>query len=343
MQFLKVTLLLFLGLSILSCNKNDEETPVTPVEAYDVQYKKDLDSIEKFLDNYKLVLGDSLKIDFVKLPVAGSDDCIRKSFATQLKSKKVTSNNVDYKVYYLDLNRGIESLDLNNNPNGDYRPSNSDAVLVEYKGLLLKHISTYDDKSTFESNQTFDYNFNPIWFNLSSVVAGWREIMPLFNRGAISVPNQNNVISYINSGNGIMFVPSGLAYYNQSTGKIPAYAPLIFSFKLRYIRRNDDDFDGYESKSEEYKYENDTDLGIMIWKSKKVDTDGDSYYNYLDQDDDGDGILSKDEKKEDTDGDGKLNYLDADDDGDGKLTKDEKSGDCDNDLKPNYLDDSDGC
>lgn len=66
------------------------------------------------------------------------------------------------------------------------------------------------------------------------------------------------------------------------------------------------------------------------------DTDGDGIPNYLDEDDDGDNILTKNEKPDpngdgdlsdaqDTDGDGTPDYLDTDDDGDGVLTRDEEN------------------
>ncbi|MEC3908592.1 hypothetical protein VOI54_16290 [Tamlana sp. 2201CG12-4] len=65
------------------------------------------------------------------------------------------------------------------------------------------------------------------------------------------------------------------------------------------------------------------------------DTDGDTIPNYIDADDDGDNILTKDEHPDingdgdisdaqDTDGDGTPDYLDTDDDGDGTLTRDEE-------------------
>ncbi|MFG6686129.1 hypothetical protein ACGK9U_06080 [Mariniflexile sp. HNIBRBA6329] len=66
------------------------------------------------------------------------------------------------------------------------------------------------------------------------------------------------------------------------------------------------------------------------------DTDGDGIPNYLDEDDDGDNVLTKNEKPDpngdgnlsdalDTDGDGIPNYLDDDDDGDGVKTRDEEN------------------
>ena len=71
------------------------------------------------------------------------------------------------------------------------------------------------------------------------------------------------------------------------------------------------------------------------------DTDGDTIPDYIDADDDGDNILTKDEDPDpngdgnlsdalDTDGDGIPDYLDNDDDGDGVKTRDEENDSQDN-------------
>lgn len=71
------------------------------------------------------------------------------------------------------------------------------------------------------------------------------------------------------------------------------------------------------------------------------DTDGDTIPNYIDADDDGDNILTKNENPDpngdgdfsdaqDTDGDGIPDYLDDDDDGDGVKTRDEENDSEDN-------------
>ncbi|SFZ94371.1 hypothetical protein SAMN05428642_104130 [Flaviramulus basaltis] len=71
------------------------------------------------------------------------------------------------------------------------------------------------------------------------------------------------------------------------------------------------------------------------------DTDGDTIPNYIDADDDGDNVLTKNENPDpngdgdfsdaqDTDGDGIPDYLDDDDDGDGVLTRDEENDSSDN-------------
>ncbi|WP_303315496.1 hypothetical protein Q4Q34_15000 [Flavivirga abyssicola] len=73
------------------------------------------------------------------------------------------------------------------------------------------------------------------------------------------------------------------------------------------------------------------------------DTDNDSIPNYIDPDDDGDNILTKDENvdpnndgifsdAQDTDGNGTPDYLDDDDDGDGVKTRDEENDS--DDLNP---------
>tara|TARA_R110002049_G_scaffold76250_4_gene196084 strand:+ start:6322 stop:7221 length:900 start_codon:yes stop_codon:yes gene_type:complete len=69
---------------------------------------------------------------------------------------------------------------------------------------------------------------------------------------------------------------------------------------------------------------------------KDDDTDGDGIPDYIDADDDGDNVLTKDENPDpngdgnlidaqDSDGDGTPDYLDTDDDGDGVLTRDEEN------------------
>ncbi len=81
------------------------------------------------------------------------------------------------------------------------------------------------------------------------------------------------------------------------------------------------------------------------------DSDHDKIIDALDNDDDDDGVLTKDEDvnkdstpiNDDTDEDGVPNYLDANDDGDDRLTRDEGiSIDSDNDGIPDYLDKNDG-
>lgn len=118
----------------------------------------------------------------------------------------------------------------------------------------------------------------------------------------------------------------------------------------------DSDGDGIPDASE-------IQAGITDPFNQGKDTDGDKVPDYLDNDDDGDGLLTQYEVADpnadgspadarDTDGDKIPDYLDADDDGDGKSTAVEQADlnrdhnpadayDGDDDGIPNYLDDKD--
>lgn len=107
--------------------------------------------------------------------------------------------------------------------------------------------------------------------------------------------------------------------------------------ELNTLDCSDDDGDGVPNVFEDFNgdgnFEND-------------DIDGDGIPNYLDNDDDGDGILTADEAIDangnpiDTDGDGDVDYLDNDDDGDGLFSNFE-TGDTDGDGTNDYLDNDD--
>jgi hypothetical protein len=83
--------------------------------------------------------------------------------------------------------------------------------------------------------------------------------------------------------------------------------------------------------------DNDTVPSVLdVDPDKNDDTDGDGLLNFIDADDDGDNILTKDENPDpngdgnlsdaqDTDDDGIPDYLDDDDDGDGVKTRDEEN------------------
>ena len=89
-----------------------------------------------------------------------------------------------------------------------------------------------------------------------------------------------------NTGSGIMFVPSGLGYYNSGSASIPAYSTLVFSFNLNTLRYRDHDKDGIPSYLEVENIDDDP---------RKYDTDNDGTPNYLDIDDDNDGKITRGE------------------------------------------------
>ena len=77
----------------------------------------------------------------------------------------------------------------------------------------------------------FDKSITPIWFDLTSVVRGFREGMPTLKSGDFSI-DQNNLPVFSNYGQGAIFMPSGLGYFGNPSGGIPAYSPIIFKIEL---------------------------------------------------------------------------------------------------------------
>ncbi|MBP9793535.1 MAG: hypothetical protein KBC56_05990 [Flavobacterium sp.] len=297
MRFIKALLLVIIGLVVFSCVKEDQaaDTFIMPL---DIQYQRESVSIEKFLDEYQMNVDPANieNVTFEKLvaPIDPSKS-IRVEHASKLKFKMVKSNGVNYKVYYVELREGSgDGIEQQN-------PIFVDSVLVNYRGLLLNKKANYKEDESFEKNQTFDSRTHlPYWNSLPNFVEGWGSILQMFKPGTQTVDPATNVITYNDFGAGVMFLPSGLAYYASSQGTIPAYSPLIFTFSLKRIHHVDTDFDGIDTIDEDVngngKYGDD-------------DTDGDGRPNYMDIDDDGDGKLTKAELKYSVFKDGVTNYF----------------------------------
>ena len=92
---------------------------------------------------------------------------------------------------------------IENQGNGASCNSFSD-VRVAYKGYFL-------DGSVFDESSA-----QGISFNLQQVIKGWTEGIPYFKEG----------------GNGILLIPSALAYGDKDKGSIPANSVLIFDIEL---------------------------------------------------------------------------------------------------------------
>ena len=204
----------------------------------------------------------------------------------QVEVQNITSNDIDYKLYYLKQVEGVA-----------FAPSRADSVLTTYTGTLL-------DSTVFDSRSTV------MWMSLTSVIEGWSHGFTNF-KGGTKVINPDESFYYENYGKGILFIPSGLAYANIPQVTVPENSPLVFQITLQSTHKSDHDNDGIRSILEDL----DGDGNV-----KNDDTDGDNIPNYLDTDDDGDGILTKDEDtnndgdptNDDTDGDGIVDYLDSD-------------------------------
>ncbi|GEC73269.1 hypothetical protein SAMN05443543_10612 [Flavobacterium flevense] len=272
-------ILIITTLSLFSCSKDDNAIEEVPLRDYGEQYAKDNDSIEKYLNNYYIEeitnapgQPEDQDIKMTKIPVGGTQPSIMSLLNSptfpKLLVRNVDLDDITYKLYYLVLREGVGE-----------KPCNVDGIFATYKGTLL-------------DNTVFDQSFDPqgLW-NLDGTgtrgvfVEGWRQVFPQFRTGTYTESGLGDgTLTYNDFGAGVMFLPSGLAYYGSASGAIPSYTPIVFSFKLYELRRNDFDNDGILS--------------------------------YL-EDIDGDGYVTND----DTDGDGKPDFNDPDDDGDGFLTR----------------------
>ncbi|MFW0738981.1 FKBP-type peptidyl-prolyl cis-trans isomerase [Flavobacterium sp. T12S277] len=295
-------ILLLAGISFVSCSKKDDDEVVTvPLRDYATQYKADNDSIVKFLKtNYMTVVnspGAPEDQDVVIKKIVAGDGNVsiwdQKTYA--LKTRPVYSNDITYNVYYLVLREGTGSA-----------PTNTDRIVCSYTGTLLSN-KVFDTSNNFQK----DFNLFP-YAPEKTVIEGWSEIFPKFKTGTSSTDG-NGVITYSGFGAGVMFLPSGLAYYERVSDAIPAYTPIVFSVKLYDLQRMD----------------NESSISPATGDRTIV---GDGVPDYL-EDINGDGYLydyNINKTKypnppaglvDDTDGDGISDFLDFDDDGDGFTTR----------------------
>ena len=281
-------ILLITTISLFSCSKNDTPT-VEPLRDYAVQYATDNTDIEDYLKtSYITVVDhpgftDDQDVTITTIPTGGTQKSIwsYKDQATfpKLLSRDVSLHDITYKLYYLVLREGVGTA-----------PCNVDGVLASYKGEYISR-STTDGVASVTATPFEEVKYPQSFFSLLSTITGWGEIFPQFKTGTYT-SNVDGTVTHNGFGAGVMFIPSGLAYYASGSGIIPSYAPLVFNFKLYEIQRLDQDGDGIPSYQE--------------------DVDGDGYMRIL-----ATGVDNPD----DTDKDGIPNFVDVDDDGDNYTTK----------------------
>ncbi|MBK0371310.1 FKBP-type peptidyl-prolyl cis-trans isomerase [Flavobacterium agrisoli] len=314
-------------LSIISCSKkDDDEVVVTPTKPYDEQYAIDSANIEEYLKTNYITVDADYNVTFSKITDPATQPSIwsyqENTGFPKLLYREVQVHEIVYKLYYLVIREGVGE-----------NPMNVDGVLASYSGDYLT--STTTDNVLTQTTTHFETVLYPNSFmDLYGTIRGWKEVFPQFKAGNY-VSNEDGTVSYDNYGVGAMFIPSGLGYYT-GNGGIPAYTPLIFSFKLYSISRMDHEYsilnqtvvpdpDGVLSMHE------DIDGDGYVWTASELnegvvnpdDTDGDGVPDFLDKDDDGDNYTTKLEIKNPATGEpypfdqiptcdsGKKNYLDA--------------------------------
>ncbi|MDA8596533.1 FKBP-type peptidyl-prolyl cis-trans isomerase [Flavobacteriaceae bacterium] len=235
--------LALLAVVYTACNNDDDEEPHDPVQ----QAIIDDEILVAYLQSH-YYNDETETIDTLESTSSPSlyDD-------SRMGIDDVLANEIDYKLYYFVLNEGVND-----------RPSTVDSVFTRYSGSLL-------------DGDAFDANDN-IWFTLgftvNDVILGWTYGFTHFKSGDnISVPDEP--LAFENTGQGYLFMPSGLAYGNNFVAGIPENSNLIFEIELKMVRYRDHDLDGTLSKDEDVNgNRNPTD----------DDTDGDGVPDYLDAD-----------------------------------------------------------
>ncbi|SDB44599.1 hypothetical protein SAMN03097699_1392 [Flavobacteriaceae bacterium MAR_2010_188] len=256
-------------LALVACNKDDEDGGIPEADRTE-QQAVDKDTLLHYLSTHyynftKMQNPENFHIDSLTIYELPDDGVLPNPEDNHLLINDVTTitKMVDetlYDYYILRLNQG-----------GGELPDFTDNVRVNYEGSL-------------ENGNVFDSTANPIVFDLLGVVPGWRFVLPTFNT-AVGDPieNEDGTISYNDYGFGMMFIPSGLAYFSSPPPGLPIYSNLIFKFELYRADDNDHDSDGILSQFE------DLNGNGNVFDD---DTDEDGQANYRDVDDDGDGILT---------------------------------------------------
>lgn len=267
--------------ALFSCKKDDDSTYVEPPRDRATQYAADLVSIEDYLQSHYLTVtndvhGNPLPV-INKIPAGGSQTSIWNQTDYPLQFKTITNEQriysaanplvgdliddpVEYKLYYLNFREGT-----------GISPTQVDSTYITFKGNNLEDV-------------VFDQNPNPYKSSQQELVLGLRKILQYFKTGDTSNnPNNPGNTIFSNHGVGIVFIPSGLGYFEQPKTNLPAYSPMVFTFNLVGVKYQDTDGDGVLSVNEDLN--NNGDL-------YDDDTDGDGIPNFLDSDDDGDGVLT---------------------------------------------------
>lgn len=314
-QLVKIIFLFTIGMTVISCTKNDNNTE--PLRNFTEQYTKDLASIETYLHTHYIDVvnnpgsTDDQDVTYTLIPPGGTQTSIWDQTTYPLQTRLVTVKqndiNVTYTIYYLKLRVG-------SGPNSK-SPSNVDRVFTSYRGeYIYSSTETVAGASVTTIKSTeFEELINPqSYFNLTGVIRGWSEIFPQFTTGSY-IGNTDGTVTYNDFGAGVMFLPSGLAYFSSPQAGIPAYSPLIFNFKLYEIQRVDHDADGIYSYQEDLNNDgyvltlpegvanpdntNAPGTAFLISTSPDRYSDEDEVPDFLDADDDGDFFTTASEIK----------------------------------------------
>ncbi|MCK0158541.1 hypothetical protein MWU65_15200 [Cellulophaga sp. F20128] len=306
MKFNKVFFLAIVFIVMVwSCKKDDDGIVYEPPKALSEIVNLDNDSIVKYMEthfynyeefanppagfDYRIVLGKIEGDNADKTPLSE----MMQSETVTVRSREIGLDNdkeVEHTYYYLVAREGAGES-----------PTVADATYIRYEGLLLN--GTIFDASTV----------NPIWLEYTNRIRGFSVGTQHFKAGDNIIVNNDGTYEIENYGVGLIIFPSALGYYSGTAGSIPSYSPLIFKIDLMTVDEADHDNDGVPSYREDlngngYLADDNTDLK----SEEKIQTT--LVPNFLDNDDDNDGRLTRDEIS-DADGNIVFPYPDSNNDG----------------------------
>ncbi|HEU0136137.1 MAG TPA: FKBP-type peptidylprolyl isomerase [Flavobacterium sp.] len=316
-KIFKIFFLLAVAISLTNCGP-DDESQTQPLRDFQVQYNSDIADIERYLKTHSITVlnnpgfADDMDVTYTEVPENDptsiwNDPRLTSTTVVDPLTQKPYYHDVAYKIYYLRLRTGGGAA------GNRVAPTNADAVLTSYTGSYLFHYTDPNVENAPDELRQAQFESVPFPqtnLPLEGVIKGWSEVYPLFKSGDFTTV-QGEPVTYTDFGAGVLFIPSGLGYYNQSQSAIPAYSPLIFSFKLYEVIRLDQDADGIPSWLEDIN--NDGFMRALPADfDNPDDTDGDLAPNFLDLDDDGDLSLTRVEtrrpKQDPTDVDEEFTY-----------------------------------
>lgn len=274
-----IVYLVFVSVVVISCKKDDDVTvPDVVIRDRGEQQLADSDSLIDYLSTHYynsdfFLTGTNHKYsDIIITELAEGEDVPtgHTLLLDAVETHTTTYEETDYEYYVLRLNQG-----------GGESPRFTDQVRVRYEGFSVETGDVFDSRATPE-----DFLLMGVGYG-SGLIRGWQLILPQFSTST-DFALSSGIVEYNNYGLGMMFIPSGLAYFSNTTssGSVAAYSNLIFKFELLQYEEVDHDGDGIPS------YVEDIDANLSVLDD---DTDEDFAPNYIDLDDDGDGVNTFDE------------------------------------------------
>jgi hypothetical protein len=332
---LKLLPLVFFGVIIYSCCKDDEELAQRIPTDRGEQYIVDKAKIENYLKSHRMEIDPvTLEVTLIKLTqeqidnpllyeeegiisLWGQDgtqanlparqELIRKHDARDYRTTALTriDDNVDYTLHYFVINEG----GVSGGSQLDYKPHVYDSLLCGYKNWNL------------EKDVMMEREFAPRWFDLQNQIAvsAFRQIIPTINIASGFTEN-NGQVTFQNFGSVLVFVPSGLAYFSSGAGSnVQPFDCLGFQINAYNMKRKDSDFivgngtnlgarNDFIPNIFEFNHLDFNNIMIFDPVTKQTldlwsfDSDGDGVPNFLDADDDGDSVLTRREIRKKYDG-----------------------------------------